>query len=43
MEYESTWEQDSSNSKSINFNSDNSLSVCGIGGELQEAEFKLSG
>ena len=34
MEYESTGEQDSSNSKSSNFYSANSLSVCGIGGEL---------
>ena len=43
MEYQSTGEQNSSNSKSSNFYSFNSLSNCGIGGELQEAEFKLSG
>ena len=43
MEYESTGEQDSSNSKSSNFYSVNSRSVCGIGGEFQKAEFKLSG
>ena len=43
MEYESTGEQDSSNSKWSNFYSVNSLSVCGIGGEFQKAEFKLSG
>ena len=42
MEYESTGEQDSSNLKSSNFYSVNCLSVCGIDGELQEAEFKLS-
>ena len=34
MKYESTREQNSSNSKSSNFDSVNSLSVCGIGGEL---------
>ena len=42
MEYESTGEKDSSNLKSSNFYSVNCLSVCGIDGELQEAEFKLS-
>ena len=34
MKYESTGEQNSSNSKSSNFYSVNSLSACGIGGEL---------
>ena len=34
MKYETTREQNSSISKSSNFYSINSLSVCGIGGEL---------